>query len=249
MSTLRELYISLKDSHPETKIGFGKFAQFRPKHCVLAGFSGLLTVCVCIYHQNVKLILEGVDVPKPTSEKVNDYKDCISLIVCEESSNECFLTPEPIPALSRYGDPGKLLLESLHQKGIDQVHFQSWLSIDHCKLETRVTSAGEFVEEFVKLILKSKTHAFTEEQQASFSQWLKDNLKKGGFLILMNFAENYALLIQDAVQFIHYNNEQCNIVTVVIYHIKDPKAWSSYLIIWCMIQLLSIAFKGNLSII
>ncbi|KAJ8670827.1 hypothetical protein QAD02_002086 [Eretmocerus hayati] len=197
LSTLRELYISFKDSHPEIKIGFSKFAQFRPKHCVWAGSSGTHTVCMCIYHQNVKLILEGMDVSKLTSEKVNDYKECISLIVCEKLSNECFLSQclhcpgvEPLK---------NLLLESFNQKEIDQVQFQFRLSTDRCKLQIRVTSAEEFVEELVKLVFELKTHAFTAKQQASFLQWLKDNLKGGEFLILMDFAETYAFLIQDAV--------------------------------------------------
>ena len=41
------------------KVGFSKFAELRPKECVLAGASGTHTVCVCIIHQNVKLMIEG----------------------------------------------------------------------------------------------------------------------------------------------------------------------------------------------
>lgn len=38
---------------------FSKFAELRPRNCVLAGASGTHTVCVCAIHQNVKLMLEG----------------------------------------------------------------------------------------------------------------------------------------------------------------------------------------------
>ena len=37
---LQELYRLFKDKHPEQKLGFSKFAELRPKHCVLTGASG-----------------------------------------------------------------------------------------------------------------------------------------------------------------------------------------------------------------
>ncbi|KAJ8678524.1 hypothetical protein QAD02_014311 [Eretmocerus hayati] len=178
LSTLRELYISFKDLHPEIKIGFSKFAQFRPKHCVLPESSGTHTVCVCIYHQNVKLMLEGVDVSKLTSGKLNNYKDCISLLVCEKPSNkyslnQCRQCPGVEPLKS-------LLLESFEQKEIDQVQFQFWLTTDRCKLQTRVTSAEEFVEELAKLIFKLKTLRFHYKTTSIISAMAQRQSQRGG---------------------------------------------------------------------
>lgn len=59
LSNLKDLYALFKKEYPSVKIGFTKFSMLRPSHCVLAGSSGTHTVCVCIYHQNVKLMLEG----------------------------------------------------------------------------------------------------------------------------------------------------------------------------------------------
>ena len=42
------------------KIGLSKFAELRPKECVLAGASGTHNVCVCTIHQNVKLMLSAI---------------------------------------------------------------------------------------------------------------------------------------------------------------------------------------------
>ena len=41
------------------KIGFSKFAEFYPQHCVLAEASGTHAVYICTIHQNVKLIMIG----------------------------------------------------------------------------------------------------------------------------------------------------------------------------------------------
>jgi hypothetical protein len=59
LGNLKELFELSKTTYPDEKIGFSKFAEQRPKHCVLAGGSGTHSVCVCTTHQNVKLTIEG----------------------------------------------------------------------------------------------------------------------------------------------------------------------------------------------
>lgn len=56
---LNEIYRYFKEEKPEIKIGFSKFCTLRPPNCVLAGSSGTHSICVCSYHQNVKLLLLG----------------------------------------------------------------------------------------------------------------------------------------------------------------------------------------------
>jgi hypothetical protein len=36
LSNLREVYGAFKDTYPDKKIGFSKFAELRPQHCILA---------------------------------------------------------------------------------------------------------------------------------------------------------------------------------------------------------------------
>ena len=57
LGNLKEVYRQFKDQFPAEKIGFSRFAKFRPKHCVLAGASGTHAVCVCTIHQNTKLMM------------------------------------------------------------------------------------------------------------------------------------------------------------------------------------------------
>ena len=57
---LNELYQSFKEEHPQLQVGFTKFSLLRPLNCILAGSSGTHSVCVCLYHQNVKLLLLGM---------------------------------------------------------------------------------------------------------------------------------------------------------------------------------------------
>ena len=53
LCNLKEAYHQFKVMHQGVTVGFSKFAQLRPKECVLAG----QCVCVCVTHQNTKLMM------------------------------------------------------------------------------------------------------------------------------------------------------------------------------------------------
>lgn len=57
------------------EVGFTKFCELRPKWCVTVGAAGMHSVCICMIHQNVKLMVAA------TSMK-NDYKELIEKAVC-----------------------------------------------------------------------------------------------------------------------------------------------------------------------
>ena len=48
LGNLKEVYQQFKDQFSTEKVGFSKFAELRPKNCVLAGGSG--THAVCLHH-------------------------------------------------------------------------------------------------------------------------------------------------------------------------------------------------------
>ena len=86
LSNLREVYHELKERFPDCKVGFSKFAQLRPKYCVLAGASGTHSVCVCTIHQNIKLMSFEMQIPRlPT------YHHCLAKIMCNPPHARCYL--------------------------------------------------------------------------------------------------------------------------------------------------------------
>ena len=76
--------MEFRHHHPECVIGRSNFCEMRPKWFVLAGASGTNTVCVCLYHQNVKLMIDGAKL------KV-DYKDLMCVIVCDITDYNCMM--------------------------------------------------------------------------------------------------------------------------------------------------------------
>jgi len=101
LGTLKELFEFFKSTYPDEKIGFSKFAELRPKYCVLAARSGTHSVCVCTTHQNVKLMIGAArlqNIRLNDSKALSDYKCCLSEIMCDEAGttchlNECALCP------------------------------------------------------------------------------------------------------------------------------------------------------------
>jgi hypothetical protein len=61
LCSLKEAYLSFKQQNPEKLQGFSKFAELLPKNSVLAEASGIHAVCVCSNHQNVKLMISGME--------------------------------------------------------------------------------------------------------------------------------------------------------------------------------------------
>ena len=86
LCNLKEAYQQFRTEFPEVNVGFSKFAELRPKECVLAGASGTHCVCVCTIHQNVKLMLNAL------SDKVKyEYPRFLAIMSCNPGRPECFL--------------------------------------------------------------------------------------------------------------------------------------------------------------
>ena len=103
MANISEIYVLFKSEYSDIKIGFSKFALLRPKWCLPVGCSGSHNVCVCTYHQNVKLMLSAVD-------HTLDYKQVMELAVCDVESEKCMLHHcDDCPDIS-------VLKEFLHQR-------------------------------------------------------------------------------------------------------------------------------------
>ena len=92
LNNLKEAYRVLKEKFPAVKLGFSKFAELRPKNCVLAGQSETHLICVCTIHKNVKLMFDNARMSSTTNGKIKTYKDCLQMIVCSSPSPDCFFS-------------------------------------------------------------------------------------------------------------------------------------------------------------
>lgn len=221
---LKGLFNAYNECHQDYPVSFSKFAELRPKHCVLAGSSGTHSVCVCTIHENTKLMLDAVNIKSLTDGSENpiiDYKDCLRRITCVNSSDKCFLGEcNNCPLITDFSE---FLLSQLDEKNIDYVQYTTWTATDRSTLKTETLSTYNFVEELCHQLERLKPHSFIAKQQSQFFENKKNNLIEGEILVTLDFSENYKYIVQDASQAFHFNNDQCTLFPVVCYYKEESE--------------------------
>lgn len=219
LCNLKEAYERFKEKHPIDKIGFSKFAELRPKNCVLAGGSGTHSVCVCTTHQNTKLMIVGgklKDIPIDGETNLGDYKICLSLIMCSEATSKCQLNVcENCPGIENIKQK---LINHFEEDMIENITYKQWISVDRCSFETVTKTVDEFVERFCEQLIILKRHAFIAQQQSKYYTYMKENVKENEAVINLDFSENYSFVVQDEAQSFHWNNDQATVHPVAVYY-------------------------------
>ena len=234
LCNLGEAYKQFQSDHPDVKIGVTKFTELWPKNVVLAGASGTHNVCVCVLHQNMKLMLEGSKLPLNQSFRnlfgVGDnealtYKHLLAIMSCNPPLPECLLGECSVCKYASVDDgccTASMLKQSIvdiyYDMGTDEISYKAWVSVDHRTLETLTKSTEDFVNTLLEASANLRKHDFIAKQQASFLADLKANLKEGEVIVMGDFSENYSFIILDAVQGYHWNNDQATIHPFVVYY-------------------------------
>ena len=117
-------------------------------------------------------------------------------------------------------------LEQVFQnKNIESVTYKQWFNNPKPTLEKVTKSVDDFIPYFCEKMLELLPHSFIAYEQSKYSRQLKNDLKEGEFLIIVDFAENYAFTVQNAIPGFHWNNDQATIYNIVVYY-KDGELTS-----------------------
>ena len=141
LANLKELHSIFKSKYPARQIGFSKLSSLRLKWSVLPGSSGTHSVCVCTYHQNMKLILVPLGV---------SHTQLYEFLVCDINSKECMIhrcpnCPENTEMLE------SKLFEVIGDCDDETViEFNQWTSTDRENLISR----SENVPQFINLVIQ-----------------------------------------------------------------------------------------------
>lgn len=182
LSNLSELHYKFKEMHGNEEIGFTKFSQLTPRHCVLAGSSGTHTVCVCTHHENVKLMLDAINCEKITRNStlpLKSYRECLQQITCSIPTPTCRLgLCDSCPSEEHLKDE---FISVLNANFIEKVEFQVWQHTDRSTLKTEVSDTEDFIEQLCNLLQKLKPHDFISKMQTSYVTELKNGLQENQF--------------------------------------------------------------------
>lgn len=207
LSNLREVYQQYKNETADS-VGFSTFAGLRPPWCVLAGASGTHTVCVCIHHQNPKLMTRAINADLTVV-------DLMRKIVCSTDREECMLGH--CHRCPGKGELNKFLSEMPSLTEDDEVEFKQWVSTDRTTMISMSQSTEEFIESLTQAISNLTKHHYVAQTQNSFLKQLKERLSEEEVIITGDFSENYSFIVQDAVQGYHWENSQATIHPFVSY--------------------------------
>ena len=148
--------------------------------------------------------------------QLQHYRHCLAALQCNPPREQCFLSQcNECPGTETFA---AILRRSFDARGADEVVFKQWTSTDRSSLETNILQVDEFVSCFCDKLQKLQRHDFVARMQSKFLQETKNALAEGEFLVVGDFAENYAFVVQDGSQSFHWNNAQATLHPFVIYY-------------------------------
>lgn len=131
LSDIKVLHSQFQEQHPEFPIGLTKFAELRPKNCVCAGSSGTHSVCVCVIHENFKMMIDAANFEKLTFDTdiiIKDYNDCFKLCLCPNPEPSCYLLEcLSCPGIKNFSD---VISSILKENCVSEIICSSWQSTD-----------------------------------------------------------------------------------------------------------------------
>lgn len=122
LMNLKEAFKAFKEENDDCQISFTKFTMLRPPECILAlDGAGTRNACVCMQHQNVKLIFE----PMKNMLRLERYDDLLKKMMCAVPTDGCYLLECPYCPGYRVMD--RFLEEILEENDIWTVPHKQWV--------------------------------------------------------------------------------------------------------------------------
>ena len=174
----------------------------------------------------------GCSIKKLTEDSripISSYKDCFKILLCENPLEDCYFGK--CKECPKSNDLQEFLESIFEQNSIECVSFNQWISTPRTTMEKFQKDADDFIQYFCVKLRDLLPHAFIAMHQSSFSREMKLDFKDGEFQVIVDFAENYAFTVQDAVPSFHWNNDQATVYNIVIYYKEDGTVKHTSLVI------------------
>ena len=191
---------------------------------MLAGASGTHSVCVCAIHENVKLLIDGSSIKSLTANTlypIQTYHDCLKRMICDDTSTNCYFGTCPdCPGATSLIDELERIFES---NFIEQITYRQWTNVDRTTLTVTVSPVDEYLEKLKTGLEKLLFHSFLVKKQNDFISSKKMEMTENECIVICDFSENYAFVVQNSVQGVHWNNSQATVHPFAIYYKDNDK--------------------------
>ena len=204
-------YYKTKHNIDDKPLSLSKIFELKPIYCISVNSTGMHRVCVCVEHQNIKLMLNALPI------KI-DYKELISKISCDLENRNCMLRNcTECPNLDNLNDYITKIFTDYEYSGSDLVKYREWLHTDRSELIIQHVEVEDYIEKLLCRLENIKSHYFITKTQSSHLKKEKEKLDNKTAIILLDYSENYNFIYQDAIQSVHWDNTQATLHPVVIY--------------------------------
>jgi hypothetical protein len=114
----------------------------------------------------------------------------------------------------------KFLLDLTEEEG-DEIIYKKWTQTDSSNLETITEEKDEFKESMVKVVGNLTKHHFIARSQSAYFANCKANIDHDSYVLVSYFSENFAFIIQDAIQGYYWMNEHTTLLPFMAYMKKE----------------------------
>lgn len=196
LMSLREAYNKFKEEYPSLKVGLTKFCEWRPAHVKL--FDQIPhQVCVCSYHENVRLLLVAF---KEHTTLNNDFAEQVT---CDPSAKVCMSgkCSKCANAIDKYAP----------LNNSNPVHYQQWQRVDNrVEKVDKTGTVGDCFKELKIQVGPFLLYTYVKRKQAAsfklFVEWCY-----GKNVVLQ--VENATIASQREIQSTHWNHGQATLFT------------------------------------
>ena len=209
---VNEAYELFKKEEPDLKIGRSKFASLRPRQVMPMSLHDQ-EVCMCKYHENINMILDGLKNILPEVPKYSE--DLLIQTVCSLNQAKCMDRECQACGIAK---PLDELFED-----IDDNTATSYFQWETCedgrvrkqKIEGTIADAKDDLREQLQPFGR---HVYNIKRQYAELKYLKESLQLGEVIIHEDFAENFQMKHQREVMAAHWSNDTVTLFTAVVYY-------------------------------
>jgi pullulanase/glycogen debranching enzyme len=143
----------------------------------------------------------------------------VKLIICQQATIDCYLQ-ECVNCNTKI--PSDFFIEQLNMNGVNEDDDVTWMIWERnekrTELQRHTTSISTLIEKFDSLWSKFLIHHYITIEQREYIKKIKiESSDHGTAVVQLDFAENFTLFSQSAVQSSYWSQIQATIFTV---HIK-----------------------------
>ena len=201
LMSLNEAYTKFIEEHPSHRIGLSKFCELRPKNVKL--FDHIPHhVCVCSYHENVRLLL--VALREHTSLAI-EFHDFISQVTCDPNARDCLS--------SQCKNCQDQINRFAPSNGSDTVRYLQWQNNERVEKVEIIGTVEDAFGELKKQLKPFLMHTYIKRKQAAYLDTVVSKCNGNQVVLQVDFSENATIASQREIQSAHWSHAQATIFT------------------------------------